>query len=101
MQQSHSAVIITDPQRVIEYVNDGCAAITGYARDELVGQPSRLLLPDDVDETQRAELHRRLLSGERWVGSGGCAAGTARSSSPAPPSRPCAGPTGASATSWR
>lgn len=68
IQQSHSAVIITDPQRVIEYVNDGCAAITGYARDELVGQPSRLLLPDDVDETQRAELHRRLLSGERWVG---------------------------------
>ncbi|MBI2511638.1 MAG: PAS domain S-box protein [Opitutae bacterium] len=68
IQQSHSAIVITDIDRAIEYVNDGCTAITGYAPDELIGQPSRLLLPENADEVQRADLLRRLLSGERWVG---------------------------------
>lgn len=68
IQQSHSAVIIANLERVIEYVNDGCTAITGYTRAELIGQPTRLLLPEDASEAQRDELHRRLLAGERWVG---------------------------------
>jgi len=68
IQQSSSAVIITSPARVIEYANDGLLAITGYRREELIGQSSRLLLPGDADEQQRGELLRHLLAGERWQG---------------------------------
>jgi PAS domain S-box-containing protein len=68
IQQSHSAIVIANVDRVIEYVNNGCTAITGYTREELIGQPSRLLLPPHVDETERTELYRRLLAGERWTG---------------------------------
>ncbi len=68
IQQSHSAVIITNLDRVIEYVNDGCTAITGYTREELIGQSTRLLLPSNVDEAGRNELYRSLLAGERWSG---------------------------------
>ncbi|MBI5424018.1 MAG: PAS domain S-box protein [Opitutae bacterium] len=68
IQQSSSAVIITTPDRIIEYANDGLLAITGYQREELIGQPSRLLLPNDADEHQRDELLRRLHAGERWQG---------------------------------
>jgi PAS domain S-box-containing protein len=68
IQQSHSAVLITNLERVIEYANDGCTVITGYRREELVGQSTRLLLPPDANENQRAELLRRLLAGEGWQG---------------------------------
>ncbi len=68
IQQSHTAVIITSPDRVIEYVNDGCVTMTGYAVEELVGQPSRALLPDDLDEAARTAVHRELLAGRRWQG---------------------------------
>jgi PAS domain S-box-containing protein len=68
IQQSHSAVLITTPDRVIEYANDGCVAATGYQREELIGQPTSLLLPLDTRETDRAELLERLLAGERWQG---------------------------------
>lgn len=70
IQQSHSAVLITTPDRIIEYANDGCLAATGYQLAELVGQPTRLLLPEESESPEdfRSELHRRLLAGERWQG---------------------------------
>jgi PAS domain S-box-containing protein len=68
IQQSHSAVLITSVERTIEYVNDGCVAMTGYRMDELLGQPVRLLLPGDMPEAERLAILRRLLAGERWLG---------------------------------
>ena len=68
IQQSHSAVLITDPARLIEYVNDGCLAMTGYQASELIGRRSDCLLPDEVDEAARQRRLDRLLAGERWQG---------------------------------
>lgn len=68
IQQSESAVLITDTERVIEYVNSGCSAMTGYAPDELIGQPARRLLPADFDEGRRQELLQGLFAGQRWRG---------------------------------
>lgn len=68
IQQSHSAVLITDSARVIEYVNDGCLAMTGYQAAELIGRRSDCLLPDEVDEASRRQRLDRLLAGERWLG---------------------------------
>ena len=68
IQQSHSAVLITDSARVIEYVNDGCLAMTGYQAPELIGRKSDCLLPDEIDEEARQRRLDRLLAGERWLG---------------------------------
>ncbi|MBA4135976.1 MAG: hypothetical protein C0518_01515 [Opitutus sp.] len=68
IQQSHSAILIATPGRVIEYANDGCLAATGYRLEELVGQSTGLLLPDDNIGFDRGALLQRLLAGERWQG---------------------------------
>ncbi len=68
IQQSQSAVLIATPERVIDYVNDGAVAVTGYAADELVGQPMRLLLPEDTPEAEREAVLARLREGRRWQG---------------------------------
>ncbi|NEV60569.1 bifunctional diguanylate cyclase/phosphodiesterase [Thiorhodococcus minor] len=38
--------------RILQEVNDGFCAMTGYARDELIGRSTRILYPDD-DEFER------------------------------------------------
>ncbi len=68
IQQSNSAVIITSPDRVIEYANHGCLSATGYKLIELIGQPAGVLLPDDTTVTEREALVDRLRSGESWQG---------------------------------
>lgn len=68
IQQSQSAVLITDTERVIEYVNDGCVAMTGYMREELLGQPAAMLLPPELTHPQRQEILSRLFVGDRWQG---------------------------------
>ncbi len=68
IQQSQSAVLIATPERVIDYVNDGAVAATGYAARELVGQPMRLLLPEDTPEQEREAVLARLREGRRWHG---------------------------------
>lgn len=68
IQQSHSAVLITDTARVIEYVNDGCLAMTGYRADELIGQRTDKVIPDDSSVEIREVRQNLLLAGERWQG---------------------------------
>lgn len=68
IQQSHSGILITNLDRRIEYANAGCADATGYALDELLGQPARLLLPRDMDERLRTGIVALVLAGERWQG---------------------------------
>ncbi|MDP2138129.1 MAG: PAS domain S-box protein, partial [Candidatus Didemnitutus sp.] len=68
IQQSHSMVLITDVERKIEYANDGCTAATGYAVDELIGQPIRLLMPEDASGQEHTDLRETLLQGRRWQG---------------------------------
>ena len=46
VEQTADSVIITDPQGVIEYVNAAFEHVTGYSRDEAVGQTPRLIKSD-------------------------------------------------------
>ena len=43
IEQSADLVLITDRAGVIEYVNPAFEALTGYSREEAIGQTSRLL----------------------------------------------------------
>lgn len=78
-----NAVLITDAQQRIAWVNDGFTRLTGYTAPEAVGRPARELLQSDLTDAHtlhsmqeamsvgqgcKAELHRRAKDGrDYWV----------------------------------
>ena len=56
LESSPNAVIAVDDQALITYINPQASTTFGYARDELIGQPIELLLPERVAE--RHVAHR-------------------------------------------
>ncbi len=58
IEQSGEAIIITDPQGDIQYVNQTFEKETGYSREEVLGQNTRILKSYEQDE----EFYRRLWS---------------------------------------
>lgn len=56
VEQTDDAVMITDPNGVIEYVNTAFERVTGYGREEVIGTDSRLLYSEYQDE----EFYRRM-----------------------------------------
>ena len=61
-------MLITDHQGKIEYVNPAFEALTGYSRDELVGNTPRLLKSGEQGSETYQDLWRTLLSGKVYRG---------------------------------
>jgi phosphoserine phosphatase RsbU/P len=57
------AIYITDLHGVIEYVNAGFEAITGYSRDEVIGRSPRVLRSGTHEREHYRELWDTLLAG--------------------------------------
>ena len=68
VEQSPESVVITDPHGRIEYVNDAFCRVTGYAREELIGQNPRILNKGRTSEDTYRELWATILRGEVWRG---------------------------------
>jgi two-component system, cell cycle sensor histidine kinase and response regulator CckA len=68
VEQSADTVLITDRQGKIEYVNPAFEALTGYSRDELVGNTPRLLKSGEQSSETYQDLWRTLLSGKVYRG---------------------------------
>ncbi|MDP2007173.1 MAG: EAL domain-containing protein [Rubrivivax sp.] len=68
VDQSAEAIVITDLQGAIEYVNDAAVKHTGYAREELIGRNPRLLQSGSTPPSVHAELWRELTAGRTWQG---------------------------------
>ncbi|STQ89133.1 GGDEF domain-containing protein [Iodobacter fluviatilis] len=68
IEQSPTPVLITSPDRVIEYVNPKFSEETGYAPDEVLGRTPGFLRADDVDESAYVEMWSHLVRGHRWAG---------------------------------
>jgi diguanylate cyclase (GGDEF)-like protein/PAS domain S-box-containing protein len=64
----HALVSITDADDRIVHVNDNLCAISGYAREELVGQHHRILLADVQPAAFFESIYRTLYAGEVWQG---------------------------------
>lgn len=68
VEQSVNAVMITDRQGVIEYVNPWFTLITGYSSEEAIGKTPRLLKSADTSPETWQRLWKTVLSGSEWRG---------------------------------
>lgn len=71
-EATRDAIIVTDPDGLMIAVNPSVARLTGYALDELLGQPSRMLDTEREDEAfydtvWTALRHEGHWHGENWI----------------------------------
>jgi PAS domain S-box-containing protein len=68
VEQSPLSIVITDLEGTIEYVNPMFTRLTGYAREEAIGQNPRVLKSGETSATEYAELWLTITSGREWRG---------------------------------
>lgn len=69
IEQVAEIIVITDPEGTIQYVNPAFETITGYSRNEAVGQNMRILKSGKQDEQFYQQLWQTISSGRIWSGS--------------------------------
>jgi PAS domain S-box-containing protein len=68
LEQAADAVVVTDTSGKIQHVNPAFTELTGYSREEAVGQHSRFLKSGCHPEKFYKELWDTIRSGEVWAG---------------------------------
>ncbi len=68
VEQTPSAISIADPQATILYVNRAFEALTGYAREEVIGQNQSILNNRATPERIYQELWRTITRKQTWTG---------------------------------
>ena len=68
IEQTTDSIVITDTKGTIQYVNSAFECITGYAREEAIGQNPRILKSGKQDEVFYRELWATISGGKIWQG---------------------------------
>jgi len=68
VQQAGEAVMITDPNAIIEYVNPAFTEITGYPPEEVLGKTPSILKSSAQDPVFYKELWDAISAGKIWHG---------------------------------
>ncbi len=68
IEHAAEGIIITDTDVNIEYVNPAFGHITGYSREEVLGQSLRILESDKHDEAFYKEMWYAVSNGDVWKG---------------------------------
>ena len=68
VEQSPAAVVVTDTDGHIEYVNRRFTEITGYAADEVLGKTPRVLKSDLTPPDVYRDLWATITAGREWSG---------------------------------
>ncbi len=68
VDNSASGILITDTSGTIEYVNDRMCEISGYNRDQLIGQNPRILKSGETDPSIYQSMWETLNAGNDWRG---------------------------------
>ena len=68
IEQSGEAVVMTNTNGDIEYVNAAFTRVTGYSREEILGQNPRVLKSGKHDQEFYQHLWQTILNGQIWRG---------------------------------
>lgn len=68
VEQSPSAIVITEPDGAISYVNQAFLAVTGYSWEEVRGKNSRILKYNKEAKIDFQNLWETIRSGQDWQG---------------------------------
>ncbi|MFA7291687.1 MAG: PAS domain S-box protein [Rhodocyclaceae bacterium] len=68
VEQNPNSIVITNTDANIEYVNDAFVRISGYTREELIGQNPKILQSGQTPAATYRALWDALEKGERWEG---------------------------------
>jgi diguanylate cyclase (GGDEF)-like protein/PAS domain S-box-containing protein len=68
VEQSANSVVITDINGIIEYVNPKFTEVSGYSREEAIGQNPRILKSDKQPDSYYVDMWNTLSSGREWRG---------------------------------
>ncbi|MBM3485764.1 MAG: PAS domain S-box protein [Alphaproteobacteria bacterium] len=68
IEHSPSAIVLTDRNGTIEYVNPAFTEISGYSHDEVVGRSSNILRSGETPPETYDELWRTIEMGRVWRG---------------------------------
>lgn len=62
------AVMITDDQGLIEFVNPKFEEVTGYELHEVIGKDTNILKSGETDRESYDELWKTIITGKQWTG---------------------------------
>ncbi len=68
VEQSSEAIVITDAQGTIEYVNDSFTRASGYTRAEVIGNNPRILQSGKTPRATYESMWAALRAGQPWAG---------------------------------
>lgn len=68
VEQTADSIVITDLKGNIQYVNPAFERITGYAKEEVLNQNSRILKSGKTDPAVYKELWEMIARGDVWIG---------------------------------
>jgi len=66
VEASAHGIFITDPDRVIEYVNPAFEEITGYEQAEILGKTPDILRSGEMSDRYYDRMHETIEAGEIW-----------------------------------
>lgn len=68
VEQSANSVVITDVNGVIEYVNPKFTTVSGYSREEVIGQTPHIVKSGKHPDSYYVELWQTINAGQEWRG---------------------------------
>jgi len=68
IEQAGEVIIITDPEGIIQYVNPAFETVTGYTREDALGQTPRILKSGKQDEAFYQKMWSTLTGGDVFKG---------------------------------
>ena len=68
IEQAAEGVVITDAEGIMQYVNPAFEKITGYGKEEALGQNPRILKSGKQSEAFYSEMWATLKRGDTWTG---------------------------------
>ncbi|CAK0774970.1 hypothetical protein CCP2SC5_670004 [Azospirillaceae bacterium] len=68
VEQSPAAILMTNREGLIEYVNPRMCEITGYQPEEILGRTPRMFKSGHISYEIYRDLWSRILAGEEWRG---------------------------------